>query len=102
MTFDMRFSPYVVCGRAIPANGWVCPFVGNGCGGISRERGPGWSEPLTETKFLPPSELEDRQRESALRGGYFRSTGISKPRNSNAASPLTQPCNGVATIARAD
>ncbi|MEH2549381.1 hypothetical protein V1283_006026 [Bradyrhizobium sp. AZCC 2262] len=29
---------------------------------------------------------------------YFRNTGISKPKNSNAASPLTQPCNGVATI----
>src|SRR5215471_562215 len=39
---------------------------------------------------------------------YFRSTGISKPRNSNesnAASPLIQPRNGVAIIgsfARAD
>src|SRR6202023_4104152 len=40
-----------------------------------------------------------------LRSTYFRNTGISKPRNSNAASPLIQPCNGVATLgsfARAD
>src|SRR6202043_1190842 len=40
-----------------------------------------------------------------LRSTYFRNTGISKPRNSNAASPLIQPRNGVATIgsfARAD
>jgi len=29
---------------------------------------------------------------------YFLSTGISKPRNSNAASRLIQPCNEVATI----
>ena len=36
--------------------------------------------------------------ERALCGSYFRSTGISKPRNSNAASPLTQTCNGVAPI----
>ena len=30
-----------------------------------------------------------------LRSTYFRNTGISKPRNSNAASPLIQPCNGL-------
>src|SRR3984957_3273032 len=101
----MCFPPYVVCRTCHPSEWLSLLFVGNRCGGISRERGPGWSEPLTETKSLPPSELEDRQRESALRGGYFRSTGISNPRNPNAASPLTQPCNGVATIgsfARAD
>ena len=36
---------------------------------------------------------------------YFHSPIISKPRNSNAASPLIQPCNRAATIgsfARAD
>ena len=37
-----------------------------------------------------------------MRTTYFRSTGISKPRNSNAVSPLIQPHNGVATIARAE
>src|ERR1700733_234634 len=89
----MCFPPYVVCRTCHPSEWLSLLFVGNHCGGISRERGPGWSEPLTETKSLPPSELEDRQRESALRGGYFRSTGISKPRNSNGVSPLTQPCH---------
>src|SRR5260221_3721410 len=83
MTFDMCF-PSLCCLRTCRPKRMVqvCPFVGARCGCISREPGPGWPEPLTETKSLPPSELDHRQREYALRGSYFRITGISKPRNS--------------------
>src|ERR1700722_2521465 len=52
--------------------------------------GPGKPEPLTEPKSLPPSELEDRHERALCAVATFAARAY--------GSPLTQPCNGVATI----
>src|SRR5882724_3177307 len=86
----------------------VCPLCSRALvrGHFASVRAPGKPEPLSDVLAAAAVKATaTRKMLGAMVVRYFRSTGISKPRNSNATLLLIQPWNGVATIgsfARAD